>query len=252
MPTLRVLNIFEAIYNSKKGLTLTEISHNTGIAKGTLHPIITTLVKKEYLENTGTVISIGKSAFKLGYAYAHSLSYLYILKPHMREIVIACDEICQLGVLDGNDVLYIEKTEPKQAIRIESSAGKTIKAYATALGRCLLSDLSSKEIAALYPEGLSAYTANTVTDKNTLLKILSAVRQKGYAHEVGETNIDIECIAVPIKIKNKIYAAISVSLPIFRSNPEKIMHIINVLQFHQRAIETEISALPDGIKLFSD
>ncbi|MDQ0204370.1 IclR family transcriptional regulator [Pectinatus haikarae] len=252
MPTLRVLEVFKAIYDNEKGLTLTEISRSTGIAKGTLHPIVATLLEKEYLESNGSFISIGRGAFKLGYSYAHSLSYLYILKPHMREIVTSCDEICQLGILDGEDVLYIEKTEPKQAIRIESSAGKTIAAYATALGKCLLSGLTEKNITILYPEKLFSYTANTVASRTGLLKTLQEVRKKGYAHEIGETNIDIECLAVPIKIENKIQAAISVSLPIFRSTPEKIEHIINVLRFHERAIETEISSLPGGIKLFSD
>lgn len=251
MPTLRVLNIFEAIYNSKKGRTLTEISQDTGIAKGTLHPIIATLLAKEYLESKNNIISIGRSAFKLGYSYAHSLSYLYIIKPHMREIVTDCDEICQLGILDGKNVLYVEKIEPKQAIRIESSAGKTILAYATALGKCLLSTLTDDTIKHLYPQkDLFTYTPKTIAKRNILVKNLHEVNSNGYAHEVGETNIDIECIAVPILVNGKAKAALSVSLPIFRSTPEKINHILHILQFHERAIEAEFLSLPDSIDLF--
>lgn len=252
MPTLRVLAVFEAIYHSEKGLTLADISRSTGIAKGTLHPIVVTLLQKEYLESNGSAIAIGRNAFKLGYSYVHSLSYLYIIKPHMREIVAACDEICQLGILDGKDVLYVEKTEPKQAIRIESSAGKTIGAYATALGKCLLSGLSDETVRNLYPEELAAYTARTTRDRTTLLTQLRMVREQGYAHEIGETNIDVECLAVPIRMGERVLASVSVSLPIFRSTPEKTAHILGVLRVHAKEIERAVGLLPRDIKMFSD
>ncbi|SDE44526.1 IclR family transcriptional regulator [Sporomusa acidovorans] len=251
-PTLRVLHILEAIYNSVDGLTLAEISRRTGIFKGTLHPIVMTLLHEGFLQNFGSRIVIGKNCFKLGYAYVHSLNYLDILKPHMREIVAACDEICQLGILDGGDVLYVEKTEPNQAIRIESSAGKTIAAYATALGKCLLSGLSNDEIVKLYPNEFIKYTVRTIPDLKMLLQQLEAVRNNGYAHEIGETNIDIECLAVPIKISDKVLASISVSLPIFRSTPKKTEQILAVLKLHAELIAKEIALLPMEVKLFSD
>lgn len=251
-PTLRVLEIFEAIYSSVEGLTLAEISRHTGIAKGTLHPIVMTLLHEGFLQNIGSRIAIGKNCFKLGYAYVHSLNYLDIFKPHMREIVAACDEICQLGILDGGYVLYIEKTEPKQAIRIESSAGKTIAAYATALGKCLLSGLNNDAIVELYPREFIKYTARTTPDVKTLLQQLEAVKRNGYAHEIGETNIDIECLAVPIKISDKVLASISVSLPIFRSTPEKIEQILHVLKLHAGLLEKEFALLPMEVKRFSD
>ena len=252
MPTLRVLAVFEAIYHSETGLTLAEISRSTGIAKGTLHPIVTTLLQKEYLESSGSAIVIGRNAFKLGYSYVHSLSYLYIIKPHMREIVVACDEICQLGILDGGDVLYVEKTEPKQAIRIASSAGKTIGAYATALGKCLLSGLSDASVQSMYPEELPPYTERTTRNRDDLLAQLRTVRAQGYAHEIGETNMDVECLAVPIRIGEKVLASMSVSLPIFRSTPEKTAHILGVLRVHAKEIERAVGLLPKDIKMFSD
>jgi DNA-binding IclR family transcriptional regulator len=251
-PTLRVLQIFDAVYNSVDGLTFAEISRRTDIAKGTLHPIVMTLLHEGFLQNFGSRIAIGKNCFKLGYAYVHSLNYLNILKPHMRDIMAACDEICQLGILDGGDVLYVEKTEPNQAIRIESSAGKTIAAYATALGKCLLSGLTNAEIVELYPGEFIKYTVRTTPDLEALFLQLAAVRTAGYAHERGETNIDIECLAVPIKIADKVLASISVSLPIFRSTPEKIQQILAVLKLHTELIEKELVLLPMKANMFSD
>ena len=252
MPTLRVLAVFEAIYNSEHGLTLTEISRCTGISKGTLHPIVATLLQEAYLESHGSDLLIGKNSFKLGYSYVHSLGYLDIIRPHMQEIVNACDEICQLGILDGADVLYVEKIEPKQAIRIESSAGKTIAAYATALGKCLLSGYSEVRVRELYSAPFVSYTNKTTPDLQTLLEQLRFVREHGYAHEQGETNIDVECLAVPIYSRKQVLASISVSLPIFRSTPEKIALILSVLQEHAKLLEKAIALLPVDMGLFSE
>lgn len=249
-PTLRVLNIFEAIHNSLEGLTFAEISRRTGIAKGTLYPIVTTLSHEGFLQNIDSRITIGKNCFKIGSAYLHSLNYLDILKPHMREIVADCDEICQLGILDGGEVLYVEKVEPNQAIRIESSAGKTLAAYATALGKSLLSGFSNDEIADLYPNEFIKYTTKTVPNLKSLFEQLETVRNHGYAHEIGETNMDIECAAVPIKNADKILASISVSLPIFRSTPKKIEKILDVLKGHVQLIEKEFSLLKMDVNLF--
>lgn len=251
-PTLRVLDVFEAVYNSKDGLTLTEISRCTGIAKGTLSPIVTTLLHKGFLRNSGSRIMIGTNFLKFGYAYVHSLNYIDVIKPHMREIMVTCDEICQLGILDGGDVLYVEKVEPDQAVRIESSAGKTYAAYATGLGRCLLSGLSNDEIIKLYPGKFIKYTERTIPDLEMLLQQLETVRSSGYAHEIGETNIDIECLAVPIKVSGKVLTSISVSLPIYRSTQEKIEKILDVLKQHKKLVEKELELLPMEGKLFSE
>ncbi len=103
----------------------------------------------------------------------------------MQEIVNRCDEICQLGILDGPDVLYIEKKEPDQAIRITSYVGKALAASATALGKVLLSGLSDEMIRELYTHGLTRYTEKTTVDIETLLEQVKIVKAKGYAHEMA-------------------------------------------------------------------
>lgn len=249
-PTMRVLEILEAVYRSDNGLTLSDISRDTDILKGTLHPIVNTLVQTDYLESRNQRFHIGKNCFKLGYSYVNTLSYLNIIKPHMKEIVESCGEICQLGILDGTDVLYVEKIDPKQAVRITSSVGATLKAYATSLGKCLLSGLADGEVRRLYPGPLERYTDNTVPHVDALLEQLQQVRQNGYIYEQGETNTDIECVGVPIKVNHAVLAAMSVSLPAFRSTPEKVGAIEQLLKEHAQVIEHTLGTLPAGLNMF--
>lgn len=244
-PTLRVLEIFKVLFVNNNGLSFSEISQITGISKGTLHPILTTLIYEDFLQINENKINIGKNCFKIGNAYVHSLDFIDTIKPHMKDIVFVCGEICQLGVLDGSDVLYIEKTEPKQAIKLESYVGKNLPAYATVLGKCLLSGLNDDEIRKLYLDknSFQKYTQNTVSDISSLLKQIYEVRANGYAHEIAESNKDIECVAVPLRSDGKIIASISVSLPIYRSNNEKIRSIIEILKLQAALIEKENSLI---------
>ncbi len=242
-PTLRVINILNAVCSNKNGLSFIELSKQTNIPKGTLYPIITTLVQQNILQNNNSVLSIGQECFKIGSSYVHSLSFVDVIKPHMLQIVLDCKEICQLGILDGVDVLYVEKTEPRQAIRLESYTGKTLIAYATAIGKMLLSDLDEEKIRQMYKDEFFTYTPKTISNINALLGQLRRIKAQGYAHEIGEANMDIECIAFPILINKKIKTALSVSLPRFRSNAKKIQTIKNVLSKHTREISKELQIL---------
>ena len=108
----------------------------------------------------------------------------------------------------------------------------------------LLSGLSEEEIRKLYADGLTRYTEKTTRDIETLLSQVKTAREKGYAHEIGESHIEVECLAVPIRRDTDILAAISVSLPIFRSTPEKTKDIVSLLKQYSLMIEQELKQFP--------
>ena len=140
----------------------------------------------------------------------------------MEYIVKKTDEICQLGILEGGDVLYIAKVDSNNPIRILSSVGKKIPAYCTALGKSLISNLNLNEIKLLYPNGLKAFTKNTITDFNTLYNELIEVKNTSIATEHGEINPDLNCV-------NLIVASISITFPTFRLSEEKLCTIKGAL-----------------------
>lgn len=245
-PTIRVLEIMETVYRNEQGISFTELCRQTGISKGTLHPIVMTLVARDYLQNEHALFHLGKSCFRLGYAYTRTLSCLDIVKAHMEEIVTACNEICQLGILEGMNVLYIAKMEPQQAIRVSSTVGATLAAYATSLGKSLLSCYSDEEVRRLCPPVFERYTPDTVKDIDELLAQLTVIRKQGYALENGEVNKDIECISVPVQVANQTMA-ISVSLPIYRSTKEKQAEILKILKQHKREIVEQTAGMQQDL-----
>lgn len=244
-PTERVIEILCLVSRINEGLSFTEISLQTDIPKSTLSPILQTLVdyKMLYLNKNTMRYKIGSKSFRIGYAFVEDIDIIEEIKDEMEEVVSKCDEICQLGILDGENVLYMAKVEPDQSIKLDSSVGKSFPAYATALGKCLLANFSNTKLKSMYNKELVAITKNTITNVDELIDKVSNVRQRGIAYEWGESNEQVMCLAVPIKHKDRAIFSLSVSVPIYRAEEEKLKEIENILVESRSQIEKQIDLI---------
>lgn len=151
------------------------------------------------------------------------------IQEEMKAIVNQCAEICQFGILEHSDVLYLAKVDSPEPIRLSSSIGKRLPAYCTSLGKALLCEFSKEELQELYPEPLIPLTPNTVKSVDELYKQLLVVRSTSIAIERGETHPDISCISTPLYHNGKPAASISISVPTYRFTPEKQNQIEHIL-----------------------
>ncbi|MGN9163993.1 IclR family transcriptional regulator [Tissierellaceae bacterium HCP3S3_D8] len=239
-PTERVLNILELLASNPEGLSLTEISNSIQSPKSTIHPILQTMAQRKfiYLNKNISKYTIGIASYCVGASYSNEMNVLDFIKSQMQYIVDHSDEICQLGILDRGEVLYIAKVDSDNPIRLMSSVGKRLPAYCTALGKALLIGKDIEEIKDLYPNGLESYTDNTITDFNVLYKEIIDCRKNNFALEKSEINNYSSCIAVPLINKSRVIAALSVSIPTFRESDEKFELAKNLLLDAKSKIET--------------
>lgn len=236
--TTRVLDILESVSASGGGLTLTELALSLGAPKSSLFPIVHTLEERRYLrQDAGSgKYTMGPSALTLGASFAAERGWKPIVQV-MKNIVSQCQETCQLGILDRGDVLYVEKVDSPQAIRMISWVGKRLPANATAIGKALLSGLGNDEIRALYADGLPRLTEQTVTDLDTLLAQLELVRAGGFATECEESTPQLACWALPLRRRQHVFSALSVSVPLFRYEEEKVNQVCQCLLDARTEIE---------------
>lgn len=239
-PTARVLNILETLASNPDGFTLTEIASSIESPKSTISPIIYTMTERGFLHlNKATgKYKIGISAFSVGSSYVSDMNALQFIQRQMEYVVRETGEICQLGIKDNNMVLYIAKVDSKEAIRLVSSVGKRLPLYCTALGKALIYQMDIDDIKKLYPNGLKAFTKNTITSFEALEKNLHEIQKTDIAFEHAEVTDHIHCLATPLVQNDKIVASVSVSVPIFRINKEKENLIISVLKEVRSTIET--------------
>lgn len=244
-PTERVIDILNIVSKCEEGISFTDISNQTNIPKGTLSPILQTLTNKKmlFLKKSTMKYIVGTKTFRIGYSFIEGIDIIQVIQSHMKTIVDQCDEICQLGTLEEKNVLYIEKVEPVQSIKLESNVGKTLPAYVTALGKCLLSGYDDDYILELYKDGIERFTDNSLDDVYKLIEKIDEVRKNNISYEWGESNDQVMCLAVPIFHDNKPVLSVSVSVPIYRADKAKTDLIENILLNQKNEIENEIKNL---------
>lgn len=221
----RAIQILNCFSEKRPELKLTEIAEELDLNKSTVHGIINTLKYHGLIDQDeeSQKYRLGVTLMKLGDLASSSIDIIKFTRPYLVDICNQIEETVHLGTLDNLEVVYIDKIESTQSMRIASSRGTRNPAYCTGIGKSMLAYLDEKALEKLLKQDLVKYTDNTITDKDELLKELAKVRKAGYAFDNEENNIGLFCIAVPIfdHLGNANYA-ISVSGPSVRMTEEKI------------------------------
>lgn len=237
--TLRVLQILNFLAEHDRGYGLGEIAQALKIPKGSLSPIIHTMEDNKYLHHNGVSgkYTLGIKCYEVGSSYIAKMDITNEIKKIVEKVVGECNETCHFAILDGKEVIYLLKEESSETIRMVSTVGKRVLAHATAIGKALLIRYSKEELDELYKDGLATITPKTISDLGILYKQLDEIRNGGFAYESEESSLNVKCVAVPILKKGEVNAAISVSVPIFRADEERMKNIEQSLKTGKAAIE---------------
>lgn len=212
----RALDIIELLSQDQQEYGVTEIAGRIGLHKSTVHRIISTLSDRGYVSRTE------KGAYRLGLkiiedvsCYINSLELQTEARPYVAQITSELGLTSHLGVLDGDQVVYIEKMDVFSNVRMYSQIGVRVHAYSCSLGKCLLSSYSAQEVRKIMVNcSFMKFTKNTVGSVDELIEDLDKVRQRGWAIDDEEAEIGHRCIGAPIyDYRGDIIAAISASGP---------------------------------------
>lgn len=206
----------EFSYGSRE-IGVTELSRRLGIGKSTAHRLLHTLAEERLLERdpyTGAY-RLGLAMYELGSVVSAHTDIHEACSPVIDELRNATRETVQVGVLDGREVVYVERRESPQAIRLFGRVGHRNDAYCTSTGKVLLAHLPSERLETmLIGWELRPHTPFTITDMNRLRQQLDLVRQRGWAEQVNETEMGAASIAAPIRNGlGEVVAALSVAGP---------------------------------------
>lgn len=229
-PTIRVLQVLEYIAKNGSGQRLADLSRDLQIPKSTLLPILQTLCANRYLsQDENGRYGAGTALFSLGSYFSGAFPVLTFVRSELEALVQKLGETCYFGIPEGGHVLYLAKQDSPQPLRMLTSVGHRLPAYATGIGKALLMDTSFEDLHTLYPEGLVPLTKHTITEFSRLFAQLQQARLDGYTWESEESTPHVRCFAVPVRKNGRIVAAISVTFPLFRYDEEEKDRIISVL-----------------------
>jgi DNA-binding IclR family transcriptional regulator len=217
---LRAMMILNQFVDQNNEASLTEISQRIGLDASTTFRLLLTLESEKFVEQNSETgkYSLGVRCFELGTLYIEKNDFQKRAKPVMQKLGNQFGEIVHLTILDGNEVVYLDKVEGTHTLGlIKSYVGCRAPTHCTGVGKVLLAALSENELKSVFQsKSLPAFTSKTITNFDELLQEISKVRQLGYAIDDQEHENGVKCIAASIYNHEKVVAAMSISGPVER------------------------------------
>jgi DNA-binding IclR family transcriptional regulator len=203
----------------KEKLSVSDVAKDLGLDRTASHRHLATLKELGYVEqDEAHRYQLTSKLLTLGSKYAQRFEIRKMARPYLEKLNNAFNETINLGIFINNDILHIDRVDSTEILRIDARLGTRAPAYCTALGKAILSVLSSDELDAYLNEiNLEQYTPNTIISPKKLRIELKETLKRGYAIDNEEFVTGLMCIASPVYyIADRTYYAISLSVPTAR------------------------------------
>ena len=244
--TLRAVAILEAIAGAEGPLGLVELMEATGLPKPTVHRIVGLLEGAALLvrEAEGKRYAAGPRLAALGLAALTNVAWRAPRHAILKSLVTEIGETCNLTLLDGTEVVYLDRVEAAWPLRLHFQTGSRVPAHASASGKLLLALLSLRERRRILDAlPYSYHTANTITRRRDLETALKRIRREKLSTDNEEYLDGTVCVAVPVENSTRrVPAALAVHAPTSRMTLAQALEYVPALR---RAAARMADAFPD-------
>jgi len=186
-------------------LGIADIADDLGMSRSTTHRYVITLVALGYLEQGASrKYRLGLRVTDLGMSALNSTGLREHAHGYLEELGQRTSYTTSLGVLDGLDVLYVDRVRSfrrgQSKIDLDLHTGSRLPAYCTSMGKLLLANLPESEQRELIGQmKLTKRGPNTITSKKTLREELDQIQEAGFAVDDQELAPELYAIAAPVR-----------------------------------------------------
>jgi DNA-binding IclR family transcriptional regulator len=213
--TQRALAVLDCFTAASPALTLSDIARRLGQPVSSTHRQLRELTRWGALERDGAGrYSIGLHLWEVGALAPRSKGLREVALPFLEDLYEATHENVQVGVLDGDEVVYVERLFSHHATRIAAHPGFRLPLPVTGVGRVLLAHAGTERINEVLSRPLKKYSEYTVVDPAVLRRELAAIRRDGYAISDRQVELVSTSVAAPVRgPDNTVVAALSIIVP---------------------------------------
>lgn len=210
---VRGLAVIRSFGGDRPRQTLSEVAEETGLARATARRFLHTLVTLGYADTDGSSFWLTPRVLELGFSYLSALELPSIAQPRLEQLSRTLKESSSLSVLDGTDIVYVNRVPVRKIMTVSITIGTRFPAFATSMGRVLLSDLSDSELEDYWSKAeLNPLTPRTITAREKLVAELKVIRDQGFSIVDQELEPGLRSVAAAIySPSGKVIAAINVS-----------------------------------------
>jgi len=206
-----ILGAFDATHRE---LTLAALVARCGMPRSTTHRTADRMIRLGWLDKPHDRYRIGNRLFEIASLSPIRIELREAVLPFLQDLHQATKITAQLGILEGTQILVVEKITGHRAMPMLSQVGGIIPAYCSALGRAILAYSDQATIDAVLGAGLPRRTPRTLTSPVAIMRALTAVPDRGWAIEREEGNVGVSCVAAPIFAPlGQVAAALSLTGP---------------------------------------
>ncbi|SEF23553.1 DNA-binding transcriptional regulator, IclR family [Amycolatopsis pretoriensis] len=211
----RAARIIAAFTAGETSLTVTEIARRTGLHIATASRLIAELTTHGLLAR-GPVreVRVGVRLWELAARASPTTSLRDAAMPYLEDLHAVVGHHAQLSVLDGDDVLFVERLSARDAVINYSQIAGRLPVHLSSSGHVLLAYAPAEARERVLRRPMRRSTAATITTPDGLERAWAAVRRQGYALLPGHVHEDATGIAVPVRdALNDVVAALSIIVP---------------------------------------
>lgn len=212
----RGLEVLSAFTPQRQRLTISQLSQKTQISRAAVRRCLYTLAALGMVHTPdGRTYELLPRVLAVGHAYLAGTPLAKAAQHSLDILGQQLNESCSAATLDGDNVLYIARTAVNNLLSIDLGRGSRLPAWATSMGRVLLSALPEEQLeVTLSRATLIRYTPHTLCDKESLRAEIAKVRIQGYALADRQIEVGLCSLAVPLLSRSgQIVAAMNVGVP---------------------------------------
>ena len=214
------LAVLDTIIERPGPAKLSTLTLRLGMPKQTVHRIVRQLAEEGLIERTvsGDGYVAGRRLKRLGERALFQCLQATPVRAILQRLVDDLEETCNIGVLDGAEVIYVERVECDWPLRMQLQPGSRVPAYCTGIGKMLLASLDARTRRRLVENmSLQSFTERTITGTHRLLDHLKQIRRQGFALNDQENTVGMMGLSVPIAGDgDTVVAGLAVHAPVAR------------------------------------
>ena len=217
--SLRALLVLDHLARAQHPPTLAQLAQRLDMPKTTLMRLLAAMQRAGFVAATPTENGFvpGPQATSLALATLRACAFTRACRAVLTQLVGTLGETCNLTAPDGDRVVYMERVETNEPLRLFFAVGSHVPMHCTASGKLFLAymrrETRQRMLAAAQ---LPRYTPNTLCDAAALEEELRTIKKEGASFDREEFLLGIVCMAVPILHGSRAIAAVALHAPVAR------------------------------------
>jgi DNA-binding IclR family transcriptional regulator len=230
----RAVRVMDAFTPDEAALGVSEIARRSGLHVATASRIVAELAALGLLERgADRTVRIGMRMWELASRASPTRSLRDAAMPYLEDLHAVVGHHVQLGVLEGEEVLFLERLSARDAVINYSRIAGRLPLHISSSGIVLTAYGPPELLTRVLRSPLERYTARTITSPDRLRATIDQVRRQGYALLAGHVHEDATGIAVPVRDGlGDVVAALSVIVP----NDERAVSAVPALLAAARGV----------------